>query len=122
MKLPSDTSDRDLLLAMQSVLVNLKMPDAPSLLRRVLQAGLLESDNPLWADLTRFLSAQSFWQTVQTYTDFHDPNPSLLKFFIRLLITHFERSLHGALPAQLERQVIHYARTTRLCFYRTMDA
>lgn len=106
MRLPSDTSDRDLLLAMQSVLVNLKMPDAPSLLRRVLQAGLLESDNPLWADLTRFLSAQSFWQTVQAYTDFHDPTPSLLKFFTRLLITHFEKSLHGLLPAQLERQVI----------------
>ena len=79
------TQEQGLLLAMLSVLVGLKVPDAGSLIRRVLMAGLLETDNPLWTDITRLVSPQAFWQTVQDHLSAADATPSLNKLFVRLL-------------------------------------
>lgn len=100
------TQEQGLLLAMLFVLVGLKVPDAGSLIRRVLMAGLLETDNPLWTDITRLVSPQVFWQTVQYHLSAADATPSLNKLFVRLLITHFDTALHGHLPKFLQQHVI----------------
>lgn len=91
---------------MLSVLAGLKVPDAGTLIRRVLLGGLLESDNALWSEIDRFVSPEAFWEVVQEHTDFPKQNPSLNKLFVQLLVTHFAKSLHGAIPLQLANQVI----------------
>ena len=106
MHLPPQTHKRELLLAMLSVLVGLKVPDASTLIRRVLMAGLLETDNTLWAEITRSVSSQAFWQIVQDHLGVTDETPSLNKLFVRLLITHFDTALHGNLPKPLEQHLI----------------
>ncbi len=106
MRISPDSDERELLLAMFSVIVGLKVPDAGIVIRRVLMSGLLESDNSLWTDIERFVGASDFWELVQEHTDFPNQNPSLNKLFVQLIITHFEKSLHGAIPQQLENQVI----------------
>ncbi|MBD0264016.1 MAG: BREX-1 system phosphatase PglZ type A, partial [Tolypothrix sp. Co-bin9] len=106
MGISPDSDERGLLLAMLSVLAGLKVPDAGTLIRRVLLGGLLESDNALWSDIERFVSPEAFWEVVQEHTDFPKQNPSLNKLFVQLLITHFAQSLHGAIPSGLANQVI----------------
>ncbi|MDZ8259431.1 BREX-1 system phosphatase PglZ type A [Nostoc sp. ChiQUE01b] len=106
MGISPDSDERGLLLAMLSVLAGLKVPDAGTLIRRVLLGGLLESDNVLWSDIERFISPEAFWEVVQEHTDFPKQNPSLNKLFVQLLITHFAKSLHGTIPPQLANQVI----------------
>ena len=106
MGISPDSEERGLLLAMLSVLAGLKVPDAGTLIRRVLLGGLLESDNVLWSEIERFVSPQAFWEVVQEHTDFPKQNPSLNKLFVQLLMTHFAQSLHGAMPSQLANQVI----------------
>ncbi len=106
MGISPDSDERGLLLAMLSVLAGLKVPDAGSLIRRVLLEGLLESDNNLWSDIERFVSLEAFWEVVQEHTDFPKQNPSLNKLFVQLLVTHFAQSLHGAIPSGLANQVI----------------
>jgi len=106
MQLSPQTDELGLLQAMLSVLAGLKVPDANSLIRRVLMAGLLETDNAIWSDITRFVSASAFWQTVQNYLGVTDATPSLNKLFVRLLITHFDTVLHGHLPPSLQPHVI----------------
>ncbi|KRH98271.1 BREX-1 system phosphatase PglZ type A [Cylindrospermopsis sp. CR12] len=94
MAISPDTEEKGLLLAMLSVLVNLKVPDGNLLIREVLLKGLLESDNPIWQDIVRFVSAQAFWDVVEEYTGFSSNTPSLNKLFTHLLITHFSISLN----------------------------
>ena len=106
MGISPDSDERGLLLAMLSVLAGLKVPDAGTLIRRVLLGGLLESDNALWSDIERFISPEAFWEVVQEHTDFPKQNPSLNKLFVQLLITHFAKSLHDTIPPQLANQVI----------------
>jgi len=106
MQLAPQTHEKGLLLAMLSVLVGLKVPDASGLIRRVLMAGLLETDNALWAEITRFDAPQVFWRIVQDYLGVIDTTPSLNKLFVRLLITHFDTALHGHLPQSLQQHVI----------------
>ena len=105
MPLSPQTHDRELVLAMLSVLVGLKVPDASGVIRRVLMAGLLETDNALWLEITRFFP-QAFWQIVQDYLGVTDATPSLNKLFVRLLITHFDTGLRGHLPPSLQQHVI----------------
>lgn len=105
MPLSAQIHDRELVLAMLSVLVGLKVPDAGGVIRRVLMAGLLETDNALWLEITRF-SPQAFWQIVQDYLGVTDATPSLNKLFVRLLITHFDTGLRGHLPLSLQQHVI----------------
>ena len=121
MMLPPQTQEQGLLLAMLSVLVGMKVPDASSLIRRVLMAGLLETDNLLWSEITRFVSPQAFWQIVQNHLTVVDATPSLNKLFVRLLVTHFDIALHGHLP-QIASAARHHPWTASLRFYRPMDA
>ena len=106
MGISPDSDERELFLAMLSVLAGLKVPDAGTLIRRVLLEGLLESDNALWSNIERFVSPEAFWEIVQEHTDFPKQNPSLNKLFVQLLVTHFAKSLHGSIPPQLANQVI----------------
>lgn len=106
MGISPDSDERGLLLAMLSVLAGLKVPDAGTLIRRVLLGGLLESDNTLWSDIERFVSPEAFWEVVQEHTDFPKQHPSLNKLFVQLLVTHFAKSLHAKIPNQLANQVI----------------
>ena len=106
MNLAPQTQEQDLLLAMMSVLVGLKVPDASGLIRRVLMAGLLETDNVLWTEITRFVSPKAFWQIVQDHLGVTDATPSLNKLFVCLLITHFDTALHGYLPKSLQQYII----------------
>ncbi len=106
MGISPDSDERALLLAMLSILASLKVPDAGTLIRRVLLGGLLESDNSLWSDIERFVSPAAFWEIVQEHTDFPKQNPSLHKLFVQLVVTHFAKSLHGTIPSQLANQVI----------------
>lgn len=106
MQLPPDTSDRTLLLAMLSVIAGLKVPDSRVFIRQVLMQGLLESDNPLWDEITRFVSVEAFWQVAQDYFNLKDEKPSLRKLMTRLLITHLDVALHGPLLSDLEQYVI----------------
>ncbi len=106
MGLPPDTDERGLILAMLSVLAGLKVPDAGTLIRQVLLKGLLESDNLLWKDIERFVHPHDFWRVVQEHTGFADATPSLRKLFVQVLITHFEKSLHGPIPIAFKAQVI----------------
>ena len=68
--------------------------------------GLLESDNDLWQDITRYVSAEAFWQVVQDYFSLNDDKPSLKKLLTRLLITHLGLSIHGSLPLGLAQYTI----------------
>jgi uncharacterized protein (TIGR02687 family) len=106
MQLPPETTESGLRLALLSVLAGLKVPDPTLLIRQVLIGGLLESENILWLDIQRFVSAQAFWQVVQEHLGLTEINPSLYKLFSRLLVTHLDTSLHGPLPQSLESQVI----------------
>ncbi len=106
MQLAPQTNEPGLLLALLSVLAGLKVPDASQLIRRVLMAGLLETDNLLWAEITRCVSASAFWQIVQTHLAVQDATPSLEKLFRCLLITHFDTALRGHLPPTLQGHVI----------------
>lgn len=108
MGISPDSNERDLLLAMLSVLANLKVPDAGLLIRRVLIAGLLESDNKIWSDIERYVSAKAFWEIVEEHTEFPNQNPSLNKLFLQLIITHFAKSLHDNVPPQLENYLENY--------------
>lgn len=94
MAISPDTEERGLILAMLSVLVNLKVPDGNLLIREVLLKGLLESDNPSWHDIVTFVSAKAFWDVVEECTGFSSNTPSLTKLFTHLLITHFSISLN----------------------------
>jgi len=106
MNLAPQTHEQGFLLAMLSVLVGLKVSDASGLIRRVLMAGLLETDNALWVEITRFVSPKAFWQIVQDHLGVPDATPSLNKLFVCLLITHFDTALHGHLPKSLHPHVI----------------
>jgi uncharacterized protein (TIGR02687 family) len=106
MQLPADTSEQTLLLAMLCVVAGLKIPDAPVLIRQVLMQGLLETDNSLWSEITRFVSAEAFWQVVQDHFSLRDDKPSLKKLLTRLLVTHLGLSLRGALPSALAQYSI----------------
>jgi len=106
MQLPADSTEQTLLLALLCATVGVKVPDVPALTRQVLMKGLLESDNDLWQDITRYVSAEAFWQIVQDYFSLIDDKPSLKKLLTRLLITHLGLSLHGTLPPELEQYVI----------------
>lgn len=106
MAISPDSDERGLLLAMLSVLANLKVPDPSGLIRQVLLQGLLETDNTLWSEIVELVSPQTFWDIVQEHTGFASPNPSLNKLCIHLLITHFAKSLHGEVPGQLADKVI----------------
>ncbi len=108
MKISADSDEGALFLAMLSVVVGLKVPDAGLLIRRVLMAGLLESDNVIWLDIERYFAPVVFWEIVQEHTDFPNTNPSLNKFFIHLIITHFEKSLRGNIPTQLKKYLDNY--------------
>lgn len=101
MHLSPNADERQLLLAMLSVLAGLKVPDAPGLIRSVLMAGLLESDNAIWRKLESFVSAKAFWQVVQDYIGLYDPKPSLQKLLTQLLITHLATALKAPLPDKL---------------------
>ncbi|MEM1392428.1 MAG: BREX-1 system phosphatase PglZ type A [Cyanobacteria bacterium P01_H01_bin.150] len=106
MAISPDSNERDLLLAMLSVLAGLKIPDAGLLIRRVLITGLLESDNKIWSEIERYVSAKAFWEIVEEHTEFPNQNPSLNKLFLQLIITHFAKSLHDTVPSQLENYLI----------------
>jgi uncharacterized protein (TIGR02687 family) len=106
MAISPDSDERELYLAMLSVLAGLKVPDAIALIRRVLLKGLLETDNPLWTDIVRYVSPAAFWDIVQEHTGFTSPNPSLNKLCVHLLVTHFAKSLHGEIPPQLADKAI----------------
>jgi uncharacterized protein (TIGR02687 family) len=106
MQLPTNTNEQGLQLALLSVLANLKVPDPNPLIRQVLIGGLLESDNTLWSDIQKFVSAPAFWQAVKEHLNYHDPSPTLSKLMRRLLITHLDTSLYGSLPPTLEAQTI----------------
>lgn len=106
MQLAPDATERTLLIAMLCVTVGVKVPDVPALTRQVLMKGLLESDNDLWQDITRYVSAEAFWQVVQDYFSLNDDKPSLKKLLTRLLITHLGLSIHGSLPPGLAQYAI----------------
>lgn len=106
MQLSHDTNESGLQLAMLSVLAGLKVPDPTLLIRQVLMGGLLKTENTLWQDIQKFVSAPAFWQVVQDNLGLTDPNPSLSKLLRRLLITHLDTALLGPLPKYLESQVI----------------
>jgi uncharacterized protein (TIGR02687 family) len=108
MKIAPDSDEGALFLAMLSVVAGLKVPDAGLLIRRVLMAGLLESDNEIWSDIERYVSPEAFWEIVQEHTDFPNTNPSLNKLFIHLILTHFDKSLRGNIPAQLKKYLENY--------------
>lgn len=101
MHLSSNADERQLLLAMLSVLAGLKVPDAPGLIRIVLMAGLLESDNAIWSKIESFVSAKAFWQVVQDYIELYDSKPSLQKLLTQLLTTHLGTALKAPLPDKL---------------------
>ena len=106
MQLPPETTELGLQLALLSVLAGLKVPDPILLIRKVLMGGLLETENLLWQEIQKFVSAQAFWQVVKNHLGLSDPNPSLYKLASRLLVTHLDTALHGSLPPNLESQVI----------------
>ncbi len=103
MKIAPDSNENALFLAMFSVIAGLKVPDAGLLIRRVLMAGLLESDNLIWSDIEKYVSPEIFWEIVREHTDFPNTNPSLNKLFTNLLITHFDKSLRGNIPNQFQK-------------------
>jgi uncharacterized protein (TIGR02687 family) len=106
MQLTPETTEFELQLAFLSVLTGLKVPDPSQLMRQVLMGGLLETENLLWQEIQKFVSAQAFWQVVKDHLGLTDPNPSLYKLTSRLFITHLDLSLHGSLPLNLAPQVI----------------
>ncbi len=106
---------------MLSVVTGLKVPDAGLLIRRVLMAGLLESDNEIWSDIERYVSADAFWEIVEEHTHFPNKNPSLNKLFIHLLITHFDKSLRGNGSAQFNKYVENYLITPGQRAYAFID-
>jgi uncharacterized protein (TIGR02687 family) len=106
MQLPANTNEQDLQLALLSVLANLKVPDPNQLIRQVLLGGLLESENTIWSDIQKFVSAPAFWQAAKEHLNYHDASPTLSKLMRRLLITHLDTALYGSLPPTLEAQTI----------------
>lgn len=102
MQLAPDTTEKTLLLALLCAIAGLKVPDTSALIRHIFMKGLLESDNELWQEITRLLSAETFWQIAQDYFHFQDDKPSLKKLLTRLLITHLGLSLQGQLPESLK--------------------
>ena len=100
------TNESGLLLAMICVLAGLKVPNPDRPIRQVLIGGLLETENALWIEIQKFVSASAFWQLVKEHLSFQDPNPTLYKLMSRLLITHLDTSLHGPISPSLESQVI----------------
>ncbi|MEL7357897.1 MAG: BREX-1 system phosphatase PglZ type A [Cyanobacteria bacterium J06560_6] len=106
MALPANIHEQDLLLAMLCVLADLRVPDASELIRHVLMAGSLESDNSLWADIDSIVSTAAFWQITSEHLGLSDDKPSLKKLLTRLLVTHLGTTLHNALPSTLAHHAI----------------
>ncbi|MEA5471255.1 BREX-1 system phosphatase PglZ type A [Spirulina sp. 06S082] len=106
MGLSPDTDRKGLLLAILSSVVGLKVPDAGLAIRKVLSAGLLESDNDLWQEIDRFDLVEAFWQWTAEHTQFTAKKRSLHKLFEQLLVTHFAKSLHGNVPDSLAPHII----------------
>jgi uncharacterized protein (TIGR02687 family) len=106
MELPADTDESGLFLALLSVLAGLKVADANLFLRQVLMKGTLESDNTLWQEIERFDLVGAFWRVARERTDFESKTPSLNKLLKCLLVTHFQKSLHGELPTALRTHAI----------------
>jgi uncharacterized protein (TIGR02687 family) len=102
----TDTNESGLKLAMLCVLAGLKVPNPDRLIRQVLIGGLLETENALWIEIQKFVSASAFWQLVKEHLSCQDPNPTLYKLMSRLLITHLDTSLDGTIPLSLESQLI----------------
>jgi hypothetical protein len=108
MQVPAEANERDLLEAMLSVLVGLKVPNGVEAVRRVLIGGLIEEDNAVWLEVLKFIEPERFWDLVRDVTGYREAEakPSLRRLLVRLLVTHLERSLHGPFPIGLERQLI----------------
>lgn len=121
MKIAADSDEPALFLAMLSVIAGLKVPDAGLLIRRVLMAGLLESDNLIWSDIEKYVSPEIFWEIVLEHTDFPNTNPSLNKLFTHLLITHFHKSLRGNIPKQFQKYLENYLITPGQRAYAFID-
>jgi uncharacterized protein (TIGR02687 family) len=121
MKIAPDSNEPALFLAMLSVVAGLKVPDAGLLIRRVLMAGLLESDNLIWSDIEKYVSPEIFWEIVLEHTDFPNTNPSLNKLFTHLLITHFHKSLRGNIPKQFQKYLENYLITPGQRAYAFID-
>lgn len=121
MGISPDSDERGLLLAMLSVLAGLKVPDAGTLIRRVLLGGLLESDNALWSEIERFVSPEAFWEVVQEHTDFPKQNPSLNKLFVQLLVTHFALIAPRSHSTPVSKPS-HHSWTKGLCIHCSVDA
>ena len=101
MCLSAETSDREFLLAMLSVLAGIKVANADMLLRQVLSAGLLESDNKHWLEFQKFNLDTAFWEIVRESTGFDQSKRSLQKLLNCLLISHLQMTLRGKLPESL---------------------
>ncbi|MFN5204590.1 MAG: BREX-1 system phosphatase PglZ type A [Pseudanabaena sp.] len=101
MRLDVDTSDREFLLAMLSVLAGIKVANADMLLRQVLSAGLLESDNKHWLEFQKFNLDTAFWEIVKESTGFDSSKRSLQKLLNSLLISHLQMTLRCKLPESL---------------------
>lgn len=101
MCLGADTSDREFLLAMLSVLAGIKVANADMLLRQVFSAGLLESDNKHWLEFQKFNLDTAFWEIVKESTGFDSSKRSLQKLLNCLLISHLQMTLRGKLPESL---------------------
>ena len=106
LQLPANTNDRELTIGMLSVLTHLKSADATLLIRQVLMQGLLETENPLWQEITTLLCAEAFWDTVRDHIGFHSTKPSLRSLMLKILISHLDIGIQGATPTEIKTNVI----------------
>ncbi|PYE52026.1 BREX-1 system phosphatase PglZ type A [Deinococcus yavapaiensis] len=91
----------DVLIAMLSVLVGLKVADAALVVRRVLMGGLDEPSNAVWNEVVKYVTPQEFWSVTRATLNFPVDGavePTLRRLFLALALTHLRRTFDGAWP------------------------
>jgi uncharacterized protein (TIGR02687 family) len=95
--LPADADQRQLATGLLAVLAGVRVADGALVLRRVLAAGLEESENTVWKEIVRFGAADLFWALAQATVGYAG-QPSLRRLLMTLLVAHLEKNLNGSLP------------------------
>lgn len=104
LKLPKETSERELLAGILAVTVKEKTPEHRAILRKVLLGGL-DGEHAAWQDIQKFGLAEAFWDLAQASTGFRVEAPTLRRLFIALLLAHLAYQLEGDIPPQFAEQL-----------------
>lgn len=94
----SKPSESELVLAMLSVLTKGKQLSFEHVIKNIVSAGLDETENKPFNEITKHNLAEAFWKIVETEFGYKSTTPSLKTMFLTIALTSFKTSVYCELP------------------------